>query len=66
METAEFSWVAMAYNTARMINMLKEFMERGSLQKNYSQPDLKYCDSLASLKNAFIVPQLKKHMIESV
>ena len=53
-------------NTARMINIFKEFMERGSLQREHSQPDNKYCDSLVSLKNAFIVPQPKKHTAEGV
>jgi len=57
---------SMACNTARMINIFKEFMERGPLQRDYSQPDLKYCDSLVTLKNAFIVPQPKKHTVESV
>lgn len=63
------SWIqqgSVACNTARMINIFKEFMERESLQRDYSQPDLKYCDSLVSLKNGFIVPQPKKHTVESV
>jgi hypothetical protein len=59
-------FVYLAFNTARMINIFKEFMERGSLQRDYRRPDLKYCDSLVSLKNAFIVPQPKKHTAESV
>jgi len=38
------SWIqqgSMACNTARMINIFKEFMERGSLQWDCSQPDSK-------------------------
>jgi hypothetical protein len=63
------SWIqqgSTACNIARIINIFKEFMERGSLQRDYSQPDLKYCDSLVSLKNAFIIPQPKKYTVESV
>jgi len=38
------SWIqqgSVACNTVRMINIFKEFMERGSLQRDYSQPDNK-------------------------